>query len=427
MAREGVRCARGAATTRPAARPAAAKPEARDAAIQRALDSPFDLPRCRCARSPTSSAKPQPGKARCCVTVEADIRGLAFEEQGGTAKDTLELCCSWSHARPASSTASTSSSRCAPAGDAGPLRAQLVPDRARAAARARPLPGEDRGARPQQRAPRQPDPRLRGAGARRPAPLEPDSQRPLARGAPDGRVPEPIARRTFAPAGVLHCRFEVYGAATRPSGQPNVTAGFSIRRSDGRFLAAAPETPLRPGPTAPWRAASARRSRARPPGRYEMIVSVTDLAAGRVAEAREPFGIEAPCRALTQPQGRPRSRKRARDRRAGPGRAQRLAERRRAPRRSPSSRRVRARPFKRHRRARPGGERPLEDTAWPRRGGRSKPARPPGTAAPRRSSARARPPAEEGDRLVRAPAPHPHDAELGQRAASAGSSSRIRA
>ena len=80
-------------------------------------------------------------------------------------------------------------------------------------------------------------------------------------------MPEPTARRAFAPAGLLHCRFEVYGAEKdRQTGQPNVTAGLSVRRSDGRFLVAMPETSLKPGPDGtlarwPGRAHSTGRAR----------------------------------------------------------------------------------------------------------------------------------------------------------------------
>ncbi len=108
-------------------------------------------------------------------------------------------------------------------------------------------------------------------------------------------MPEPTARRQFAPAGLLHCRFEVYGAAMDPrTGQPNVTAGFAIRRSDGRFLAAMPETPLKPGPDGALGRSLGMPLDGAPPGVYELIVLVTDIAAGQTAEVREPFVIEGP-------------------------------------------------------------------------------------------------------------------------------------
>jgi hypothetical protein len=107
-----------------------------------------------------------------------------------------------------------------------------------------------------------------------------------------GRAPQPIARRLFAPNGVLHVRFEVYGAA-KDGGRPNVTAGFSIRRADGRFLAAAPETPLVPGPDGALARTLGTPLEGVPEGRYELVVVVTDLAGGQVAEAREAFEVVA--------------------------------------------------------------------------------------------------------------------------------------
>jgi hypothetical protein len=72
-------------------------------------------------------------------------------------------------------------------------------------------------------------------------------------------------------------------------------AGFSIRRSDGRLLAAMPEAPLQPGPDRTLARSLGVPLDGAPPGRYEAIVVATDLA-GRAAEAREPFEIEAPAR-----------------------------------------------------------------------------------------------------------------------------------
>jgi hypothetical protein len=109
-----------------------------------------------------------------------------------------------------------------------------------------------------------------------------------------GAPPEPTALRSFSPAGVLHCRFEVYGAGSdAATGQPSVSAGFSIRRSDGKFLAVILETPLKATPGGTLARSLGVPLDGAPPGRYEAIVVVTDLAGGRAAEAREPFEIAA--------------------------------------------------------------------------------------------------------------------------------------
>jgi hypothetical protein len=73
-----------------------------------------------------------------------------------------------------------------------------------------------------------------------------------------------------------------------------VTAGFSLRRDDGRVLAAAQETPMRPGPDGSLSRGLGVPLDGAPPGRYEVIVLVTDLVAGRSAEAREPIVIAEP-------------------------------------------------------------------------------------------------------------------------------------
>ncbi len=243
-------------------------------------------------------------------------------------------------------------------------------------------------------------------------------------------APEPTARRQFAPSGTLHCRFEVYGAATdAASGKPSVTAGFSVRRSDGRFLGGDA------GDAAPAAARTARSPRrlgipldGAPPGRYEAIVVVTDLAAGRSAEAREPFVIEAPRSRSPLSRRSAQLGERPRDVRLLRVEAQRLAEGRAAPGRSPTAIRVRREAVERHRVALPGVERPLEEGQRLGRVARSRRALPRGRAAPRRSSARARSPGGRG----RSPRPAAPSACGRRRAwscapASAGSISRMRA
>ena len=98
----------------------------------------------------------------------------------------------------------------------------------------------------------------------------------------EGTGPELIARRTFAPAGVLHCRFEVYGAAKDPAtGHPAVKAGFAVRRADGTLLAAAGATRIAPGPDGILARTVGFRLDAAPEGPYEMMVVVEDELNGR--------------------------------------------------------------------------------------------------------------------------------------------------
>ena len=108
-----------------------------------------------------------------------------------------------------------------------------------------------------------------------------------------GTGPELIARRTFAPAGVLHCRFEVYGAAKDPAtGHPAVKAGFAVRRADGTLLAAAGATRIAPGPDGILARTVGVPLDGAPAGPYEMVVVVEDEVNGHTAEAREPFVVD---------------------------------------------------------------------------------------------------------------------------------------
>ena len=111
---------------------------------------------------------------------------------------------------------------------------------------------------------------------------------------PDGTwLPELTARRRFAAAGLLHGRFEVYGAVPDPAtGSADVTAGFSVRRTDGTFLLAAAETPLRADANGVLARGLELPLAGAAPGPYELIAVVTDRVAGRSAQAREPFVVE---------------------------------------------------------------------------------------------------------------------------------------
>jgi hypothetical protein len=62
----------------------------RDADIQRALDSPFELADVPLRATTHVFGDAAPGKQAVVLTAEADIRGLAFESRGGQAQDTLE-------------------------------------------------------------------------------------------------------------------------------------------------------------------------------------------------------------------------------------------------------------------------------------------------------------------------------------------------
>jgi len=268
--------------------------EARDAGLQRALDAPFDLPEVPLRAIAQVFGEAAPGQASVLLTAEADIRGFAFTETGGTSRDTLELLLLVARRDTGEFTRFdqqfemgfqketrtrfeetwfpiTRELKLAP----GPYQAKIV-TRDRNNGRVGSLTHDFEVPAP--------------TGLRVSSLVLSDRLREEAKGG----GPELVARRRFAPAGTLHCRFEIYGASKdAATGQPRVTAGFAVRRTDGRVLVAAPETPLRPGPGGSLTRSLGFPLDGVPPGSYEVIVIVTDLVAGGVAEAREPIEIDA--------------------------------------------------------------------------------------------------------------------------------------
>lgn len=298
LAREGavVRARRGYYAPAPGRAGEPAPREGRDDALQRALDSPFELPDVPLRSTTHVFGEAAPGRTMVLVTAEADIRGLAFEERSGAAKDALELLLlvvqretgefhrfdqqlemslrPETRARLERTWLPITRELKLPA---GAYQARIVA-RDRNSGRIGSL-AHDFDVPPP-------------TGLRVSTPILSDRLRED--GPAASRTPDPIARRSFAPSGLLHCRFEVYGFARDPrTGRPNVTAGFAVRRDDGRILAAMAETPLEPGPDGSLARTLGTPLDGAPPGRYEVIVPVTDIVAGQAAEAREPFVVEA--------------------------------------------------------------------------------------------------------------------------------------
>ncbi|HSD25849.1 MAG TPA: VWA domain-containing protein, partial [Vicinamibacteria bacterium] len=294
VAREGVRLRARRGYYAPGGTGQRKAEEGRDAALQRALDAPFDLSGVPLRAVADVLGPAEGGKADVRITVEADVRHFAFSEKGGTARDTLELLLLVAREDTGEFTRFDQQ-----------FEMNLRPEsRARYERewflihREMPLAAGRHQARIVVR-----DKNGSTVGSLLHAFEVPDlaglrvSTIALAVGPREpaaGTPPEPTARRSFAPSGVLHCRFEVYGAGADPAtGQPNVSAGFSIRRSDGKFLAVIPETPLKAAPGGPLARSLGVPLDGAPPGRYEAIAVVTDLAGGRAAEAREAFEIGA--------------------------------------------------------------------------------------------------------------------------------------
>ena len=281
----------------PAAQDKRAKPaQTRDAAIQRALDAPFDIGEVPLRAIADVGPSRAAGKAAVRLLVEADVRGLAFEDKGGSARDALELLLVVAQRDTGEFTrfdqqlemSLRPETRIRYERDGFPITRELTlapgPYQARIVARDR-NSGRLGSLLHEFEVPALDGLRVSSIAL---------TDRSVSGDPGTPPVPEPTARRLFAPSGTLHCRFEVYGAGREQvGGRPSVTAGFSVRRSDGRFLVALPETPLQPSADGTLARSLGIPLEGAPPGSYEAIVVVTDLAGGRSAEQREPFVIEA--------------------------------------------------------------------------------------------------------------------------------------
>ena len=106
-----------------------------------------------------------------------------------------------------------------------------------------------------------------------------------------GGVPALITRRTFRSGAPLYCRFDVYGAATSPDGEPRVEAGYTLRRKGGDIVST--DLPSRIQPTS---LGSLGRLLELPlngvaPGEYELVLRARDDVTGESREVIESFVV----------------------------------------------------------------------------------------------------------------------------------------
>jgi hypothetical protein len=267
--------------------PAAAK----DAAIQQALDSPFELAEVPLRGAAHVFGEAEPGKVRTLVTIEADIHGFAFEEKGGLSVDTLDFLLVVAHRE---------------TGEHYRFDNQFVMNfkpetRARYARSSFPVTREF----PLFPGGYQARVVVRDRNSGKIGTLTHDFEVPPGEGLrlsslvvsdrpAENGPPEPVAHREFVAEGTLHARFEVYGPAVDPQTHaPRVSAGFAVRYQDGRLLAAAQATPVQPGAGGALARSIGVPLGGAPLGRYELIVVVRDDASGQTREAREPFTVVA--------------------------------------------------------------------------------------------------------------------------------------
>ena len=273
----------------------AAPAPVKDATIQRALDSPLDLPEVPLRAAAHVFAETSLGKAQALVTIEADVQGFAFREEEGLALDTLDFLLVVAHRDTAEhyrydhqfEMRLRPETRARFERDGFPITRSF--DLAPGAWQARVVVRDRNSGRTGSLTHDFEVPPLEG-GLRLSTVVLSDR---LGEG-PEAGVAQVVAHRTFTRGGTLHGRFEIYGAAPDAAGVRRVSAGFAVRFEDGRMLAAAQATPVRPGAEGLLARSVGIPLDAAPPGRYEFIVVARDDVSGRTVEALEPFTVEGP-------------------------------------------------------------------------------------------------------------------------------------
>jgi hypothetical protein len=125
-------------------------------------------------------------------------------------------------------------------------------------------------------------------------PLLSDTLQPNPEGKSGPPRPQVLARRSFAPESMLYCHFEVYGAAKdQKTGMPRVSAGYSIRGTDGHVVMEVPPTAINPTSLGKLSRLLGAPLKGTNPGNYELVLSLKDEIAGKALELKEPFTIEA--------------------------------------------------------------------------------------------------------------------------------------
>jgi VWFA-related protein len=113
----------------------------------------------------------------------------------------------------------------------------------------------------------------------------------------EGGAKHPVlqVRRTFAPNTTLYCQFGVYGAARdeKVSLMPQVTAGYEIRRVDGRVFKRGAPSRIKPTSVGALLRLSGIVLQDAPLGDYDLVLTVHDDIQGQTLEVREPFTVAA--------------------------------------------------------------------------------------------------------------------------------------
>ena len=265
--------------------------------LQQALDSPYEFDGIPLRLTHHVFGEKAPGKARALVTAEVDVKRLAFEESGGRSLDTLEFLLVLTHRATGEFQRRDESLELKLSPE---LRASMERSWLRKSWEFELLPGGYLAKLVVR------DKRNGTVGSiahefevsdlrqwHTSTPILSDALEPKT----EGQALRPVipARRSFLAGSTLYYHFEVYGSLPDPaSGLPRVSAGFSVRASDGTIVTRGQPALIRAAGEGRLARIGVVPLEGMAAGRYDLVLDVEDQVAGRKLEVTEPFEVEPP-------------------------------------------------------------------------------------------------------------------------------------
>jgi VWFA-related protein len=114
----------------------------------------------------------------------------------------------------------------------------------------------------------------------------------LAAGAGGAEIPVPLARRTFPSGARLFCLFDVYGVTPNDRGAREVAIGYVVRRRFGAVLAESPARVVTGDAGGSLSHRMVLSLSGAEPGEYELLLTVDDKASGNRLERRDLFVVD---------------------------------------------------------------------------------------------------------------------------------------
>jgi len=263
--------------------------------LQQAIDSPYEFNGIPLRLTHHVFGEKAPGKARALVTAEVDVRRLAFEDIGGRSVDTLEFLFVVTHRETGEFQRRDESLDLKLPPD---VRASMERSWLRKSQEFEFLPGgylaklvvRDKGNGTIGSITHE----FEVSDLRQwhtSTPILSDALEPKT----EGQALRPVipARRSFMAGSTLYYQFEVYGSLPDPaSGLPRVSAGFSVRASDGAAVTRGEPALIRPAGQGRLARIGVVSLEGMAAGRYDLVLDIEDQVAGRRLEVTEPFEVE---------------------------------------------------------------------------------------------------------------------------------------